>query len=243
MGKINKKFNKKEINEKQMEMLKRYIDTGRTDIKLRNEIVLSYTPLLMWILSRKLNFFKLFPNLIDSEDLYHWCVLGMIQALKTFNIVEGKDQNIIYLTYKIMGDSLTYGIRYIRGSQKNAKQTKHLVKNLKDLETNNFFHYLTPIKITSKLSIKDIRINIEKDYIKKERDRDIFKVLYKICPDRIPLKILKMQYIYGYQLKEIAKILQINLSTIGTLKRRYLEKLRERLNDPKNQEIKEYLLS
>lgn len=223
----------------------------RLDKKEKEEFALRYLPLVKYIVSR---FYIKEGGIITREDLFHWGVIGLMEAIERFDENKGvKFEN--YAMKRIAGaikDALRREDVFTRTQREKIKRVISVIDELeKDFDEEvvanklgmdlssyrELLEEISPVITTSVeellenkgLEIPDTRDSIEEKIIEDETRELLSKAIRKLT-DR-EKQILNLYYYEGLTLKQIGLVLGLTESRVSQIHTQIILKLRRLMRD------------
>lgn len=213
----------------------------------REEFALRYLPLVKYIVSR---FYIKETSGITREDLFHWGIIGLMEAIDRFD----ENKGIKFETYAVkriegaIRDALRREDILTRGQREKYRRLMSIIDSLEEEEIEEktvadklgldlssyqeLLEEISPIVISSieellegrGLEIPDEKESIEDRIINEELLEDLKKAIKRLT-DR-EKQVLSLYYYEGLTLKQIGIVLGITESRVSQLHTQIILKLR-----------------
>src|SRR4030066_928450 len=219
----------------------------REDNFYRDRLISNYIPFLKGIVSR---IYAKLPKTVDIMDLENYAYLGLIDAIKKFNL----NRNIkfeTYATYRIKG-AIIDGIRkqdWLSRSQRSRIKNNYenqfednVVRNyFSDWENDKFVmlsiddpdFYEKKIEDSSIFvdSIDSLYVSTTADFAEKVQNKLFLKkAICKLTAQE--RKVIFLYYFNGKNFKEIGQLMHMTESRISQINKKMLLTLKKELNYP-----------
>ncbi|MBC7319947.1 FliA/WhiG family RNA polymerase sigma factor [bacterium] len=219
----------------------------KLDGREREEFALRYLPLVKYVVSR---FYIKETSSITREDLFHWGIIGLMEAIDRFD----ENKGVKFETYAIrriegaIKDALRREDIFTRGQREKYKRLMNIIDTLEEEEIDEktiadklgmdlnsyqeFLEEINPIVISSVeelleergLEISDERESIEDQVVNEELLENLKRAIKRLS-DR-EKQILSLYYYEGLTLKQIGLVLGITESRVSQLHTQIILKLR-----------------
>lgn len=217
----------------------------------REEFALRYLPLVKYVVSR---FYIKETSTITKEDLLHWGIIGLMEAIDRFDESKGVKFEM-YAIKRISGaikDALRREDTLSRAQREKYKRVIAAIDSLgenfseEDIATRlgidissyqDLLEDISPIVMTSLdelleekgFEISDARESVEERVIEEETRGDLIRAIKRL--DDRERHILALYYYEGFTLKQIGNILGLTESRVSQLHSHIILKLRRLLKD------------
>jgi RNA polymerase sigma factor FliA len=227
----------------------------REDNFYRDRLISNYVPFLKGIVSRV---YAKLPKTVDIMDLENYAYLGLIDAIKKFNL----NRNIkfeTYATYRIKG-AIIDGVRkqdWLSRSQRsriknnNENQFEDPPDNnfpnstarnyfsnwendkfvMLSIDDSDFYEKKITDNSSSEESISSLYTAMTADFAEKVQNKLFLKkAIYKLTAQE--KKIIFLYYFKGKNFKEIGQLMHITESRVSQINKKMLLTLKKELNCP-----------
>ena len=227
---------------------------GESDRVVSKENILEFLPLVKKVVSRI--FPGLPPQLMDFEDLVGYGIVGLIEAVDTFNPHRGVKFST-YAFYRIRGAILDT-LRALDWLPRELRRKIHLVENAADELTQELGREPTEKEVADKIGMSESEVNsllmdayqsevfsLEDtlhNYLAHKTDNFLnldelenldLKEIIAAALDELPQReklVLTLYYYEELNLKEIGKVLDLSESRVSQILKKAVKCLQERLH-------------
>ena len=196
--------------------------------QLKKEIILSYLPLVNYVINRKTLMFEVYSRgILQREDWVQFGIEGLNEAIDRFDITRGikfETYAILRIKGKIIDNLRKLEVKPTQYTQ--SLQTTYTPVKYSTVSLNTF------VSDTEDLTLLDVLENPNADdpFLKVELDniRDEVKVVIRELEDKDRL-VLIWYYYEGLSYKEIGNILNVTVSRVSQIHTQIIKKLKLKL--------------